>query len=878
MTAVPIDAQAPIPDPPPAPAAAPARDGELAGPINDRSLDESLGAAAAAPILLVASDFDGTLSDIAPRPDLAVPDERGVAALAAIAAERRTHAAIVSGRVREQLVNLTRPWPGLLLCGSHGAEPDPASGLEWPGRTEPEPAIARRFDEIAAGAPGAAVERKPFGVALHYRGCEPLIGSGVRAAAIAAAADATGSVLDGDKVVEVVAPSVSKGQCVRLLRRRFSAAAVVFIGDDTTDETVFVALKPPDVGVSIGARETSARFRTPDRSRVGAILERLLELRRAALRRSAGPVISSHSLLSDQRGAALVDPAGRISWLCVPRIDSPAIFASLLDSGGGEFGIGPAQAREGEGTRQEYVGDSFVLRTHWDGLTVTDYFDCTGGRPFQRAGRSDLVRVIEGTRTAAIRFAPRLDFARLATRMSPVDSGIRVDAAIDPIVLVSPGVKWTVLDDGHHQSAVATVDPSAGPIVLELRYGVGSARPATVPESQRRTGTERFWTGWAGSLVPPRTARDATIRSAVVLKALVQAPTGAIAAAATTSLPEQLGGERNWDYRFCWPRDAALAAASLVRMGNTGVAMKLLDWLGEVVDRCESPERLRPIYTVAGTELPPEGQVRELEGYEQSRPVRLGNAASAQVQLDVFGPIVDLIAMVAERGAPVTPQIWRLVEQMVQAVHARWHEPDHGIWEFRSRPRHHVYSKTMCWQAVDRAIRVAEYVQERVPSGWGELRDAIREDVLAKGFSRAHGKAGAFVCAYDLPEPDASVLTAGLSGMVAHDDPRLASTVDWVLERLGTKRGVHRYLFDDGLAGVEGAFHLCTGWAVRALCAMGKFDRARDYFQMILDARGPTGLLSEEAEVSSGAPLGNYPQAYSHLALIDAAFAMDGSG
>jgi trehalose-phosphatase len=846
------------------------------GAMVDRALEEALAAAAAAPVLLVASDFDGTLSDIAPRPELARGCDHDLAALEALSGMSRTYGLVISGRARSVLGGLLGTRRGLLTCGSHGIEIDPALHVRDLDRRTPDPGLVEAMARIVAEAPGALLERKPFGVAVHYRGCEPDVGARVREAALGVGRGVTdGAVIDGDKVVEVVASATSKGICIRAVRQRLGAAAVVFLGDDATDETVFPELRSPDVGVRIGMVESRASFRVPDRSHVGPVLARLVELRREHLDHTREVPISDHIVLSDQRTLGLLDPLGRISWLCLPRLDAPALFAALLDPGAGEFTVGPE--RGGPVTEQRYIGDSLVVESRWPDLVVTDYLDCTSGRPFQRAGRCDLLRVIEGTAAATVRFAPRLDFGRLPTRLTVMDWGVRVEGAIDPIILVSPGVRWTVQDDpsGRHHTAVARVDPSSGPVVLELRYGVGSPRAAVLTEPMRRAGTERFWSGWAGTLTLPRTAREAVRRSALTLKALVHGPTGAVAAAATTSLPEQMGGVRNWDYRFCWPRDAALAAASLVRLGNTGVAMKLLDWLGEVVDKAESPERLRPIYTVSGADLPPEGQINELCGYEDSRPVRVSNAASSQVQLDVFGPIVDLIAMLAERGAPVTPQYWRLVEQMVRAVDARWHEPDHGIWEFRAHPRHHVYSKVMCWLAVDRAVRVAEFVRERIPTGWGELRERIREDVLAHGFDKERG---AFVCAYDLPEPDASALVVGLSGMVGADDARFAGTVDYVLARLGTERGVYRYLFDDALPGVEGVFHLCTGWAVRSLCLLGREGEARRLFDALLAARGPAGLLSEEIDARTGEPLGNVPQAYSHLAVIDCAVALDGVG
>jgi GH15 family glucan-1,4-alpha-glucosidase len=353
-----------------------------------------------------------------------------------------------------------------------------------------------------------------------------------------------------------------------------------------------------------------------------------------------------------------------------------------------------------------------------------------------------------------------------------------------------------------------------------------------------------------------------------VLKALCYGPTGAIVAAATTSLPEQLGGVRNWDYRFCWPRDASLSAAALVRLGNTGTAMKLIDWLTSVVFAADSPDRIRPIYEVAGRELGPEGEVGDLAGYGSSKPVRLGNAAALQVQLDVFGPIVDLVAMLAERGAPVTPDSWRLVEAMVKAVGLRWMEPDHGIWEVRGPRRHHVYSKVMCWHAVNRALVVAENVVGKSRPDWAQLRETIAADVLANGW---HEQRRAFTGVYGGANLDAASLAIGLCGLVPPTDPKFIATVEAVDKDLRTGPVVYRYHEDDGLPGIEGGLHICTYWLIEALAMIGRRADAMALFEQATALVGPTGMLSEEYEPEHRIALGNVPQAYSHLGLINAA-------
>ncbi len=596
-------------------------------------------------------------------------------------------------------------------------------------------------------------------------------------------------------------------------------------------------------------------------------LTELLARRRWWLNHRDLTPINAHSMLSDQRTIALVDPHGSIVWLCLPRIDSSAIFSRLLaDPSRGIFSVAPLNppARP----RQQYIDDSFILRTRWGPYSLTDYLDCSAGRPFQRAGRSELVRCLEGPGPFRIHFSPRLDFGRTQTRLVPVQDGLEIDGWTDPAVLHSPSVRWTIDDDGKHHSATATVDASLGPITLELRYGTASTEPSIIPEPTRREQTLRFWNGWARTLHLPGLADDLVKRSALVIKALTYGPTGAIAAAGTTSLPEHLGGVRNWDYRFCWIRDACMAASSLARLGSTGAAMKLLDWLIGLLDHTDSPERLRPLYTVTGGNLPPEAEISDLTGYGGSRPVRIGNAASNQVQLDVFGNIVDLVATISQLGAPITPDHWRLVESMVNAVSARWTEPDHGIWELRAAKRHHTHTKAMCWLAADRGLVVAQRAMGYKRPAWADLRARIAHDMLSNGLSPDRRS---LIGAYEVPSPDASTLLPGLHGMLADHPDLFLHTADNVQASLRRGPVVDRYHYQDGLPGREGGWLICAFWLAEALAATGRPDQARSLFDQARRLAGPTGLMSEEFDPEQRVWLGNFPQAYSHLGLIDAA-------
>ncbi len=842
----------------------PSRD---ARPIAEPLLD-ALGELARTPMLLVATDYDGTIAPIVDDPMRAVPDRETSVALRTLATLDQTHVGVISSRALRDLAALSRLPAEIHLVGSHGSEFD----VDFAIRMDAD--VAARRDAIGEGLaaivrdhPGASLEQKPASVAFHWRAMDP-----DSAPAAVAAVDAFAATLDdvivrkGKMVTELGVMSTNKGLALETLRSSVGAGAVLFVGDDVTDEDAFATLTGPDVGVKVGAGETAAPYRVGDTSDVATMLEHLATMRADWLAGAGLVPIEQHSLLSDQRTAAIVTPDARITWFCAPRLDDPAIFAELL--GGPTAGHFTVSSATGDAPIQRYVDETMILEsTFGDGqVVVTDYLDVSDGRPNLIAGRSDLIRHLSGTGTATIEFAPRLDFGRFPTQIEVRDDGLELANARDLIVLRSPGVDWEIEPSGPHQTAYATVDLSAGDVTLELRVGTASLRGES-DESRRRAHTTRFWADWAGLLELPSEAPDFVRRSALVLKALVYGPSGGIAAAPTTSLPEHLGGIRNWDYRYCWLRDAALSAAALVRLGSHTEAMDYLDWVFGVLERGDGePERLNPLYALDGGKLPPEADITELAGYGGSRPVRVGNAADNQVQLDVFGPIVDLVHLLGERGAPLSTQHWRLVEAMVGAVEKRWNEPDHGIWEIRAAPRHHVYSKVMCWVTVDRAIRIGNDVFGRTRDDWVGLRDQIAEDIFENGWNET---VNSFTAAYDGTDLDASVLMVGLAGLVAPDDPRFEGTVRGVEAQLRDGPTVYRYHHDDGLPGVEGGFHLMTSWLIDSYALLGELDEAHSLFRKLLATAGETGLLAEEYDPVAHRSLGNHPQAYSHLGVIN---------
>jgi len=852
------------------------------GTAGSSTLDDAIAALARAPVLLVASDYDGTLADIVDDPAAAQPRRESIVALRALADLPGTHAAVVSGRSLADLAAISQLDGQVMLVGSHGSEFDQdfLRSLD-PERVALRGRIVEAARSLAGRGSGLLVETKPASVALHYRNADPALADAVVGDLLAGPGSWDGvQVKRGKMVVELAVVDTSKGEALEAIRRRVGAAATLFLGDDVTDEDAFEQLTGPDVGVKVGDGPTAATLRVAGTEEVARTLALLLERRRAWQAGEGAVAIERHSMLSDGRVLALVEPAGRLSYMCVPRVDGPALFASLL--GGptaGHFTIQPENPSEGqpEGQppgepTQRYDGDSLVLRTQWRRLEVTDFLDCSGGKPFHRAGRTDLIRVVEGRGEVRITFAPRLDFGRNPTRLVVREGGLEIDDTIDPIVLRAPGVRWEIHEEGQHHTAVGRATLRGEPLRLELRYGTGTLRERTTNGfGERLRLTKAYWETWASRLAPPPRERALVMRSALALKGLCYGPSGAVAAAATTSLPESLGGVRNWDYRYCWLRDAAMAAASLVKLGSFAEAMSFLDWMLGVIDRAAAPDRLMPLYTVTGHEVGAEAEIAELCGYAGSRPVRVGNAARGQVQLDVFGPIVELVWQLLLAEAPISSEHWRLVEALVGAVERRWTEPDHGIWEIRKPREHHVHSKVMCWMTVDRGVRIAERFFDRPMPAWERLRDTIAADVLANGW---HEGAGAFTAAYGRADLDAAALWVGLSGLLECTDERFVRTVDAIERELRDGPTVYRYLCDDGLPGHEGGFFICASWLVDALAGAGRREDADALFASLVELVGPTGLAPEQYDPASGRTLGNHPQAYSHIGIIENALTL----
>ena len=582
--------------------------------------------------------------------------------------------------------------------------------------------------------------------------------------------------------------------------------------------------------------------------------------------------IEDYGLVGDLQSAALVSRHGCVDWLCLPRFDSGAVFAALLgDEENGHWTIQP----EGKirSARRRYVGDSLVLETELE--TATGAVRLLDFMP-PRETTPDLVRIVEGVRGVVemrMELVLRFDYGSIVPWVRRVDEALVAVAGPDAVVLHTP-----VELEGRNLHTYASFDVRAGervPFVLTWFESHLPPPPGTDPEQALRD-TLSFWDDWVGRCSYGGRWSEAVRRSLVTLKGLTYAHTGGIVAAPTTSLPELVGGVRNWDYRYCWLRDATLTLLALVRAGYTDEAGAWRDWLLRAV--AGSPEDVQIMYGVAGERRLTEVELPWLQGYERSRPVRVGNAACDQLQLDVIGEVVDALTQARRRGLEASDHAWSLTRTFLDWLETGWREPDDGIWEVRGPRRHFTHSKVMAWVAFDRAIRTIERFGRKGPlERWRAIRHGIREDVLRSGYDE---RRGTFVQYYGADRLDASLLLLPLVGFLPADDPRVVQTVEAIRRDLTRDGLVERYRADeenvevDGLPPGEGVFLPCSFWLVAVLAQQGRRDEALELFERLLSLRNDLGLLSEEYDPEGRRLVGNFPQAFTHLALVETAFTL----
>ncbi|MCU1562112.1 MAG: bifunctional trehalose-phosphatase/glycoside hydrolase family 15 protein [Arthrobacter sp.] len=820
------------------------------------------------PGLLVACNYGGTLCAAEGTSTETLPLASAAIALRALAALPNTHAAVVSGRSLRDLAAVSRLPAEVYLVGSHGAEFDMgyAHGLSLATESVLQQA-SQALAETVGAYRGISIERKPVAVAVHTKGAPPgVIAKATQQAEQIARAHGMFFIVDGS-VLDLSVVEPCKAAAMEHLRSMLGVSAALYAGDAFSDELALATLRGPDLGLRVGEGPTAAAHRLRDPESFARVLAVLFELRRAWLFGEDAVGLERHSMIGNGSSTALITPDAKICWMSHPLPESGSLFAHLLGGDtAGHFSVEPLKDSQVLG--QRYVDSTMIVETRWADVTVTDYLEPAP------AGVTSLVRVLSGTGAAKIVFAPRPDYANAPFSMEVRGEELHVVGTADPIMMLAPGVRFSVTSDGRHATAEAEVDLRQGPVILNMRCGDTEPR-ITAPDDEtgRRAAVAHHSLRWVQGLSLPGVKPSLVRRSALVLRALVHEPTGAVLAAPTTSLPEGIGGTRNWDYRYCWLRDGAMTVNALLDLGSATEAEGFLAWLGRILAHAPGPEWLHPLYSVTGAPLSTEAIIESLPGYAGSRPVRIGNAADHQVQLDVFGPIAELIDALGARRNALPESHWELMVQMASAVLARWDEPDHGIWEARRAPRHHVHTKVMCWVALDRALRTAARHGRPPLPGWEPTAAAIREKVLREGWNEA---ASSFTVAYGSPDLDAAVLHIGLSGLLDVSDQRFLDTVTAVERELRVGPTVFRYRYDDGLPGLEGGFHICTTWLIEAYVAVGRIEEAWDLFDQLVNLFGPTGLLPEEYDPGTETHLGNHPQAYSHLGFIRCARLLEG--
>ena len=579
--------------------------------------------------------------------------------------------------------------------------------------------------------------------------------------------------------------------------------------------------------------------------------------------------IEDYAFLSDTQTSALVSRDGCVDWLCFPRFDSGACFASLLGTReNGHWRFWPKEKIEK--TTRRYRGDALILETEIEtkggAVRLIDFMPPRGENP-------DLIRIVEGIRgevAMQMELIIRFDYGRTIPWVRTGHGGLEAIAGPNGLILRTP-----VKTRGEDLTTVAEFTVKKGervPFVLTW-FASHSQPPKKVTPDHALRDTERYWKKWAKRCHRKTPWHDAVVRSLIVLKGLTYAPTGGIVAAATTSLPEEIGGVRNWDYRYCWLRDATLTLVALVSAGYHDEAKSWREWLLRAI--AGSADQMQIMYGVRGERRLEEFEIPWLSGYENSKPVRIGNAASNQFQLDVYGEVLGTMYRGHEAGIENREADWRLQVALINFLESNWNKPDQGIWEVRGGPKHFTHSKMMAWVAFDRAVKLVEECGCTATGNvgrWKKIRDQIHSEVCARGYSTSKK---AFTQYYGSDALDASLLMMPLARFLPFTDERVRGTIEAIERELMRDGFVLRYRPEeegvDGLPGGEGVFLPCSFWLASCLHRIGREKEARELFERLLDVRNDLGLLSEEYDPIGKRQLGNFPQAFSHVALVNAA-------
>ncbi len=577
--------------------------------------------------------------------------------------------------------------------------------------------------------------------------------------------------------------------------------------------------------------------------------------------------IEDYALIGDCESAALVGREGAIDWLCWPRFDSGALFAALLGApGNGSWSMSPAH---GGAARRRYRQDTLILETDFEtasgAVTVTDFM------PLHREGPSRLVRLVQGRRgevDMVTEFVLRFDYGLIVPWITRMDSeGLQAAAGPDMAVLrtdvpmEAQGLK--------HRGALKIKAGETVSFVLSYSRS-NEPPPPPIDPLEALVQTETAWRRWSSRCTYSGPYSNAVLRSLITLKGLTYHPTGGIAAAPTTSLPEKIGGRRNWDYRYCWLRDATFTLLALMNSGYPHEAREWRGWLQRAV--AGSASQVQIVYGLAGERRLVESEIPWLDGYENSKPVRIGNAAAGQLQLDIFGEVMDALFQWMASGGDPDHEAWSLLRNLIEHLETIWRDPDEGFWEVRGGPRQFTHSKIMAWVAFDRAIKMVERFGVDGPlERWREIRGEIHEQVCRQGFD---AKTGAFTQSYGSNALDATTLLIPLVGFLPASNPRIRSTVEAIGGTLRVGRLIQRYdthKTEDGFMDGEGAFLACSFWYADTLIMLGRRDEAQELFEYLLTLCNDVGLLSEEYDPTARRLVGNFPQAFSHVALINTA-------